>query len=260
MSWTIQHCIFDWKFWNEEINFWPYRSQGSICQVCSPLDNRDLCILCVYWKSPWYNVMIDPENVERKCRDREQHCHHCRDIILLNSLYLQTDPPCAPQVFSQTYIGTNPTWATPVPSPMVSEDAAAVSAALSHSCCIVRWCRVWWRWGGSAYRKGVSVVDLRPTSLVGDAVCSKCRARFLDAGVLYRGFYIKGFHIGDAHVKKLMPVSKRSIGCHVQNQFWCSHQKFWHRPTARHQRENPYWVTRGCFLGWRQKFHPWVQC
>ena len=49
---------------------------------------------------------------------------------------------------------------------------------------------------------------------------------------------IKGFHIGDARVKKLTPASKHSIGRHVE--FWCACQKFWRRPTTRHQRENPY--------------------
>ncbi len=28
---------------------------------------------------------------------------------------------------------------------------------------------------------------------------------------------IKGFHVGDACIKKLMPMSKRSIGHHVKN-------------------------------------------
>ncbi len=52
------------------------------------------------------------------------------------------------------------------------------------------------------------------------------------------GHHIKGFHVGDARVKKLKPASKRSIGHHVE--FWRARQKFWRRPTARHQRENPY--------------------
>ncbi len=38
----------------------------------------------------------------------------------------------------------------------------------------------------------------------------------------------------DAHVKNLWLVS---IGRHVD--FWCARQKFWRRPTARHQCENP---------------------
>ncbi len=50
--------------------------------------------------------------------------------------------------------------------------------------------------------------------------------------------HIEGFHIGDARIKKLMPTSKCSIGRHVE--FWRARQKFWRRPTARHQRENPY--------------------